>query len=88
MRDGLVVVLLLGVGVYFAYPYVHTQIVARSVAADLRPYVEGKGVPTRRRAMGYSVRLPAAPVRADSGSSWPRAIPIADGHPRVNGHRQ
>ena len=61
----LVVLLLLGVGAYFVYPFVHTQIVARSVAADLRPYVEGKGVAYAPAGGGYSVRLPATPVRAD-----------------------
>jgi hypothetical protein len=72
----LVALLLLGVGAYFVYPYVHTQIVARSVAADLRPYVEGKGVAYAPAGGGYSVRLPAAPVRADRQLVAP-TIPIA-----------
>jgi hypothetical protein len=70
------VVLLLGVGAYLAYPFVHTQIVARSVAADLRPYVAGKGVAYAPTGGGYAVRLPAAPVRADRQLVAP-TIPIA-----------
>jgi hypothetical protein len=72
----LAALLLIGVGAYFAYPYVHTQIVARSVAADLRPYVEGKGVAYAPAGGGYSVRLPATPVRADRQIVAP-TIPIA-----------
>jgi hypothetical protein len=71
----LIALLLLGVGAYFAYPYVHTQIVARSVSADLRPYVEGKGVTYAPAGGGYSVRLPAVPVRADRQLVAP-TIPI------------
>jgi len=71
------VLLLAGVGAYFAYPYVHAKIVARSVAADLRPYVDGKGVVYTPAGRGYSVRLPKGPTPREtqlSAVTMPLAI--------------
>jgi hypothetical protein len=68
---------LLAVGAYFAYPYLHAKIVARSVAADLRPYVEGKGVVYTPAGRGYSVRLPKGPTPREtqlSAVTMPLAI--------------
>lgn len=72
------VLVLLCAGAYVAYPRVHTLIVARSVAPDLRAYVEGKGVSYARAAEGYSVRLPKAPaVSAPQLTATSIAGPIA-----------
>jgi hypothetical protein len=59
-RVGIVAVVC-AVGVV-ASPRVHTLIVARSVAPDLRAYVEGKGVTHAPVAEGYSVRFPKEPT--------------------------
>jgi hypothetical protein len=62
----LLALFVIGVCAFAAYPRVHTMIVARSVAADLRPYVRGKGVAVAPPGAGYSVRLPKAPVGRDA----------------------
>ena len=55
---------LLGVAAFVAYPRVHTMIIARSVAPDLRGYVEGQGVSYAAPDEGYTVRLPKLPARS------------------------
>jgi hypothetical protein len=62
---------------YAASPRVHSWIVARSVAPDLRGYVQGSGVTHAPTAEGYSVRLPKPPViAAPSIASASTAAPI------------
>jgi hypothetical protein len=59
------VLVILGVAAYVAYPHVRTVIRARSAPAGLRSYVQGHGVVYAPVGQGYSVRLPGAPVHRD-----------------------
>ena len=59
------VLVILGVAAYVVYPHVRTWVRARSVPADLRSYVTGRGVEYAPAGQGYRVRLPVAPVRRD-----------------------
>jgi hypothetical protein len=61
-----VVLAVLALGAYQAYPRAHAWWVARGVPADLRAYVEGKGVQYAPEGQGYSVRVPKLPVHRDS----------------------
>jgi hypothetical protein len=60
-----VVLVVLVVGGYRAYPRVHAWYVARSVPADLRAYTQGKGVRYRPKGQGFEVLLPKAPAHGD-----------------------
>ena len=60
-----VVLVVLGVAAYVAYPHVRTFVRARSAQADLRSYVNGHGIAYTPVGQGYSVRLPGVPVHRD-----------------------
>ena len=53
------------------YPIIRSQAGQLSVPAALRSYVAGHGVTYAPRALHYSVRLPASPVRRDGPSTSP-----------------
>ncbi len=60
-----VVLVILGVAAYVAYPHVRTFVRGNSAPADLRSYVNGHGVVYTPVGQGYSVRLPGVPVHRD-----------------------
>jgi hypothetical protein len=59
------VLVVLGVAAYVAYPHVRTWVRAQDVPVSLRSYVTGHGVEYAPVGQGYRVRLPVAPVRRD-----------------------
>jgi hypothetical protein len=60
------VLVILGISAYVAYPHLRTWVRARSVPSDLRSYVKGHGIVYTPVGQGYSVRLPGVPVHRDN----------------------
>ena len=81
MLARVLVVVVLGAGAYLAYPHVRTLIAAHFVPADLRGYVEGRGVSYAPAGQGYAVRLPSSPVARDA------PVVVSGGEPPALMHR-